>query len=132
VITPTLLGELIYDTVDNSLRQLLNPELTASWEKGLTYVAQGEITEDEYMVKLDGFIRRRTANVMNLNNNRQLIGLFDQVKPYYENTKSASKKTENAQAKSNRKGGSQGGSKTSAATRTNTRAKKETSVKSEA
>ena len=95
VITPTLLGELIYDTVDNSLRQLLNPELTASWEKGLTYVAQGEITEDEYMVKLDGFIRRRTANVMNLNNNRQLISLFDQVKPYYENTKASVRKAEN-------------------------------------
>ena len=94
VITPTLLGELIFDTVDNSLRQLLNPELTASWEKGLTYVAQGQITEDEYMVKLDGFIRRRTANVMNLNNNRQLIGLFDQVKPFYENTKVAARKTE--------------------------------------
>ncbi len=96
VITPTLLGELIYDTVDNSLRQLLNPELTASWEKGLTYVAQGEITEDEYMVKLDGFIRRRTANVMNLNNSRQLIGLFDQVKPYYENTKAAARKADGA------------------------------------
>ena len=80
--------------MDNSLRQLLNPELTASWEKGLTYVAQGEITEDEYMVKLDGFIRRRTANVMNLNNNRQLIGLFDQVKPFYENTKASTRKTE--------------------------------------
>ena len=91
IITPTLLGELIYDTVDHSIRQLLNPELTASWEKGLTYVAQGEITEQDYMVKLDGFIRRRTANVMNLNNGRQLIGLFDQVKPFYENNKTASK-----------------------------------------
>ena len=93
IITPTLLGELIFDTVDQSIRQLLNPDLTASWEKGLTYVAQGEITEDEYMVKLDGFIRRRTANVMNLNNNRQLLGLFDQVKPYYETTKAASRKS---------------------------------------
>lgn len=91
IITPTLLGELIYDTVDHSIRQLLNPELTASWEKGLTYVAQGEITEQDYMVKLDGFIRRRTANVMNLNNGRQLISLFDQVKPFYENNKTASK-----------------------------------------
>lgn len=132
IITPTLLGELIYDTVDNSLRQLLNPELTASWEKGLTYVAQGEITEDEYMVKLDGFIRRRTANVMNLNNNRQLIYLFDQVKPYYENTTSSAKKAENAQEKSSRKGSSQGGGKSSAATRTNTRAKKEAAVNPEA
>ncbi len=84
VITPTLLGELYYDTVDQSLRQLLNPELTASWEKGLTYVAEGQITEEEYMVKLDGFIRRRTAGVMGLNNGRQLYALFDRVRPYYE------------------------------------------------
>ncbi|MCI8400577.1 MAG: type IA DNA topoisomerase [Lachnospiraceae bacterium] len=87
VITPTLLGELIYDTVDQSLRQLLNPELTASWEKGLTYVAQGQITEEEYMQKLSGFIRRRTANVLNLSNGRQLYGLYDQVKPFYESGK---------------------------------------------
>ena len=87
VITPTLLGELIYDTVDSSLRQLLNPELTASWEKGLTYVAEGQISEEEYMVKLDGFIRRRTAGVLNLHNSRQLFGLFDQAKGYYEGGK---------------------------------------------
>ena len=53
VITPTLLGEMIYDVVLNSIRSLLNPELTASWEKGLNYVAEGEITSDEYMTKLD-------------------------------------------------------------------------------
>lgn len=87
VITPTLLGELIYDTVNSSLRQLLNPELTASWEKGLTYVAEGQISEEEYMAKLDGFIRRRTAGVLNLQNSRQLCGLFDQVKGYYEGGK---------------------------------------------
>ena len=59
VITPTLMGELIYDIVDMSIRPLLNAELTASWEKGLTYVAEGTITPDEYMVKLDDFIRRQ-------------------------------------------------------------------------
>ena len=42
-----------------SIRSLLNPELTASWEKGLTYVAQGDITEDEYMGKLDPFHRQQ-------------------------------------------------------------------------
>ena len=46
VITPALLGEMVYDVVDNSIRQLLNPDLTASWEKGLTYVAEGTITPD--------------------------------------------------------------------------------------
>lgn len=90
VITPTLLGELIYDTVDHSLRQLLNPELTASWEKGLTYVAEGQITEQEYMDKLDSFIRRRTGNVMGLQNGRQLYALYDQVKPFYQIQKAAS------------------------------------------
>ena len=49
VITPTLRGEMIYDIVDQSITSLLNPELTASWEKGLTYVAEGTITSDEYL-----------------------------------------------------------------------------------
>ena len=44
IVTPTMMGEMIYDVVDHSIRSLLNPELTASWEKGLTYVANGEIT----------------------------------------------------------------------------------------
>ena len=56
VITPTLLGEMIFDVVNCSIRQLLNPELTASWEKGLNYVAEGSITEQEYMDKLEGFV----------------------------------------------------------------------------
>ena len=77
IITPTLLGEIIYDVVDNSIRQLLNPELTASWEKGLTYVAEGSITSDEYMQKLSGFVTRRTAAVKGLNNQAQLITLFN-------------------------------------------------------
>ena len=63
VITPTLLGEMIFDVVNCSIRQLLNPELTASWEKGLTYVAQGSITSQEYMDKLERFVRVRTEQV---------------------------------------------------------------------
>ena len=76
IITPTFLGEIIYDVVDNSIRHLLNPELTASWEKGLTGVAEGNITADEYMEKLDGFVSRRTRAVMALRNQAGLIGLF--------------------------------------------------------
>ena len=56
VITPNAAGEMIYDIVDQSIKSLLNPELTASWEKGLTYVAEGTITSDEYMQKLEDFI----------------------------------------------------------------------------
>lgn len=84
IITPTLLGEIIYDVVDNSIRQLLNPELTASWEKGLTYVAEGSITSDEYMQKLSGFVTRRTVAVKGLNNQAQLITLFNNSAKNYK------------------------------------------------
>ncbi len=63
MITPTLLGEMIFDVVNCSIRQLLNPELTASWEKGLNYVAEGSITSQEYMDKLEHFVRIRTNQV---------------------------------------------------------------------
>ncbi len=65
VLTPTELGELITQVVQASVRQLLNPELTASWEKGLSYVAEGKITEQEYMDKLDAFVRSRTEAIKN-------------------------------------------------------------------
>lgn len=77
IITPTLTGELVYDTVDSSIRSLLNPELTASWEKGLSYVAEGSVTSDEYMDKLSGFIRKNTENVKNLNNRALLRRKYD-------------------------------------------------------
>ena len=84
IITPTLLGEIIYDVVDNSIRQLLNPELTASWEKGLTYVAEGSITSGEYMQKLSGFVTRRTMAVKGLNNQAQLTALFNNSAKNYK------------------------------------------------
>ena len=77
IISPTLLGEIIYDVVEGSIHQLLNPELTASWEKGLNYVAEGTITTDEYMAKLEGFVQRRTMAVMGLRNQTQLVGQFN-------------------------------------------------------
>ena len=83
IITPTLLGEMIYDVVDASIRSLLNPELTASWEKGLTYVAEGSITPDEYMEKLESFIKRKTAGVMGLNNQGTLGSAFRRDAGYY-------------------------------------------------
>ena len=84
IITPTFLGEIIYDVVDNSIRHLLNPELTASWEKGLTGVAEGTITADEYMEKLDGFVSRRTRAVMALRNQAGLVGLFNETAKNYK------------------------------------------------
>ena len=87
-ITPTLLGEMIFDVVDHSIRSLLNPELTASWEKGLTYVAEGQITSDEYMVKLENFIAGRTSGVLGLNNQYQLKGCYDKAAVHYKQAKS--------------------------------------------
>jgi DNA topoisomerase-3 len=84
VITPTLLGEMIFDVVDASIRQLLNPELTASWEKGLTYVAEGSITSEEYMVKLENFVAGRTNNVLRLNNQYGLRTAFDAAAANYK------------------------------------------------
>ena len=84
VITPTLLGEMICDVVASSIRQLLNPELTASWEKGLTYVAEGSITPDEYMEKLERFVAGRTIGVQNLQNQYVLRECFDRDAVYYD------------------------------------------------
>ncbi|MDD7729251.1 MAG: DNA topoisomerase [Clostridia bacterium] len=95
VITPTLLGEMIYDVVNCSIRQLLNPELTASWEKGLTYVAEGSITEQEYMDKLEHFVRIRTNQVEASNYQYALRQFFDAAAQYYkkpERTSAASKR----------------------------------------
>lgn len=72
ILTPTLLGEMVYDVVDVAIRQMLSPKLTASWEKGLTYVAEGSITPDEYMDKLKSFIIRRTREVQNQQSDPQL------------------------------------------------------------
>ena len=86
IITPTLMGEMIYDVVLHSIKSLLNPELTASWEKGLTYVADGAITSDEYMVKLNHFIVSRTQGVLGLNNQYQLRSCYDRAAMHYKTT----------------------------------------------
>ena len=83
IITPTQMGEMIYDVVSDSIRPLLNPALTASWEKGLAMVAQGEITSDEYMQKLTDFVTRRTNIVKQLNNQQVLYRQFEDSAKYY-------------------------------------------------
>ena len=84
VITPTLLGEMIFDVVNCSIRQLLNPELTASWEKGLNYVAEGSITEQEYMDKLEKFVSLRTKQVEDSNFQPYLRQFFDAAAVNYK------------------------------------------------
>lgn len=84
ILTPSLLGEMVFDVVNASIRPLLNPELTASWEKGLTLVANGEITPKEYMDKLEDFVSRRTNNVRALGNQSVLRACFDQAAQFYK------------------------------------------------
>lgn len=84
VLTPTLMGEMIYDVVGSSIKALLDPALTASWEKGLTMVAEGNITSKEYMDKLNGFVGRRTQYVKQLNNQRTLYAQFQAASANYK------------------------------------------------
>ena len=84
VITPELIGEMVYDVVNTSMRQLLNPELTASWELGLALVTEGKVTEEEYMKKLDDFIIKRVESVKNTNNTYALKQYFDAAAAYYK------------------------------------------------
>ena len=91
VITPTLLGEMIYDVVRASIYSLLNPELTASWEKGLTQMAEGRITEDFYMQKLEKFITDKTRAVLGANYQQALRPCFDASAKFYEKKKKGAK-----------------------------------------
>ncbi|MCR4989814.1 MAG: type IA DNA topoisomerase [Lachnospiraceae bacterium] len=84
IVTPTLLGEMIYDVVDNSIKPLLDPKLTASWEKGLTGVAEGTITEEEYLQKMDDFVVRRTNMVKSLHNEGTLRQKFLESSKFYK------------------------------------------------
>lgn len=85
IITPTLMGEIIYEVVDGSIKALLDPKLTASWEKGLTGVAGGTVSREEYIVKLNDFVTRRTDYVKKLNpGNSAMMQSFDRVRGYYK------------------------------------------------
>ncbi len=84
IVTPSQMGEMIYDVVNASIKSLLNAELTASWEKGLNYVAEGSITKEEYMEKLEGFVGRLTTGVKSLNNQSLLISYFNESAANYK------------------------------------------------
>ena len=87
VLTPTQMGEMVYDVVEGSIKPLLEPKLTASWEKGLTMVADGNISSEEYMGKLTDFVGRRTNIVKQLNNQGMLYQKFQMAEKYYKNGK---------------------------------------------
>ena len=95
VITPKLLGEMIYDVVDNSIRPLLDPRLTASWEKGLNQVAEGTTSYDEYREKLYDYVARRTELVRGLNNQNALYAKYNEASKYYKSTKKSTSKNSN-------------------------------------
>ena len=84
ILTPTQLGELIYDVVDCSMKRMLDPALTASWEKGLTGVANGSITSDEYMAKLSDFVSKYTNYAKSINNQSAVYAKFKATEPYYK------------------------------------------------
>ena len=93
ILTPTFQGEIIFEVVRASIASLLQPKLTASWEKGLTMVAEGEIKADEYMGKLDDFVTKKTNQIKSVRNQTSLYPLFDSFKSYYAvKPKAASKK----------------------------------------
>ena len=93
IITPTLLGEVIYDCVLYSIRGLLRADLTASWEKGLAGVADGSITADEYMTKMKDYVTRYTNYVKQLQNQEDILRVFDEAKKYYKAPKKERKKS---------------------------------------
>ncbi len=102
-ITPTLLGELVFDVVDVSMRQMLNPELTASWEKGLSYVAEGTITSEEYMQKLETFVTNRINGVKQITNPWAIRPRFEQVLPFYKKANSTTTNSKSNKSTKSRK-----------------------------
>lgn len=107
IISPTLRGELVFDVIAASMPQMLNAELTASWEKGLTYVAEGTISEDEYMKKLDAFIRLRVGRVKAMQNQSLLGSQFAAVAASYPKP-GGNVKTRAVKKKAVRKSGKEG------------------------
>ncbi len=91
IITPTQMGEMVYETVLCSMKPMLNPALTASWEKGLTGVADGSISEEEYLNKLNDFVTKRTNMVKQNDYRNALRSRFDYVAPFYKTTKKEKK-----------------------------------------
>ncbi len=93
IITPTLKGELVCGIVRYSMPAMLSPKLTASWEKGLTGVASGEISEEEYMKKLTGFVTKMVNTAKAENNMGQLLSYYRMAEPNYKNGKSVTRRS---------------------------------------
>ena len=93
IVTPTFLGEIIYDVVYYSINNLLKAEMTASWEKGLTGVAEGKIPKDEYVTKMNSYVIKNTELVKKLDNQNKITYIFDKSKEFYQKGNKSSKKS---------------------------------------
>lgn len=92
IVTPTFLGEIIYDIVYYSINGLLRADLTASWEKGLEGVAEGQISKQEYTDKMTTFVTKYTNLVKQIQNQNGITGVFDKTKVFYAKGGGAQKK----------------------------------------
>lgn len=72
VLSPEQLGEMIFEVVSMTVPALLNPNMTASWEKGLDGITRGTVIMDDYREKLEDFIRRETLSMIEQNLTNQL------------------------------------------------------------
>ena len=105
VITPSQTGEMIFDTCSCALKPLLDPRLTASWELGLTQVAEGTVTSEEYTDKLNSFIARRTNYIKETDFHRYLVPLYSQDASLYpEKTVTRKKRTSSKKSKKSASG----------------------------
>jgi DNA topoisomerase-3 len=84
IITPTLKGELVCGIVRYSMPAMLSPKLTASWEKGLNGVANGTISEDEYMKKLSGFVSSLVEQAKKEDNRGKLNSYYRLAAEHYK------------------------------------------------
>ena len=103
IVTPTFLGEIIYDIVYYSINGLLRADLTASWEKGLEGVAEGQISKQEYTDKMTTFVTKYTNLVKQIQNQNGITGVFDKTKVFYAKGGGVQKKETRATARTGAK-----------------------------
>ena len=103
IVTPTFLGEIIYDIVYYSINGLLRADLTASWEKGLEGVAEGQISKQEYTDKMTTFVTKYTNLVKQIQNQNGITGVFDKTKVFYAKDGGIQKKDAKAPARTGSK-----------------------------
>ena len=103
IVTPTFLGEIIYDIVYYSINGLLRADLTASWEKGLEGVAEGQISKQEYTDKMTTFVTKYTNLVKQIQNQNGITGVFDKTKVFYAKGGGTQKKETRAAARTGAK-----------------------------